>query len=250
MAVAQRSCMYDCTYPAAPGKRKCVWHGLLSKPIEVQIEAADQRREHAHNVFKAGREIFVGALWPAKTIPKSKWPDGERFCSGCQGFVPLFYCTGTRCRAHAAAASHDARLSKEYGIDRPTYLALLELQGGRCYICRQEPKTKRLAVDHDHRTGEVRGLLCADVERGCNHAVLGSIEAHCDDPIAAFQRAIDYLTKTPYQRLKEMTDGNLLLRQTAQPRSDDRGTGGDGQPAASGRGSSEDPLRAAAPDWA
>lgn len=54
-----------------------------------------------------------------------------------------------------------------------TYEGLLEEQGGVCGICRRPPiecckqkdgKIRRFDVDHDHRTMEIRGLLC----RGCN----------------------------------------------------------------------------------
>lgn len=45
------------------------------------------------------------------------------------------------------------------------YDALLKAQDGKCAVCHQ-PGTN-LAVDHDHATGEIRGLLC----RGCNLAL-------------------------------------------------------------------------------
>lgn len=41
---------------------------------------------------------------------------------------------------------------------------MLETQGGGCAICKRPPKKLRLSVDHDHKTGLVRGLLCF----GCN----------------------------------------------------------------------------------
>lgn len=54
---------------------------------------------------------------------------------------------------------------RTYGLDVEAYEALLVLQGGRCAICGDPEKDDwDLAVDHDHRTGVVRGLLC----RRCN----------------------------------------------------------------------------------
>ena len=44
------------------------------------------------------------------------------------------------------------------------------MQGGVCAICfGPGVASRRLAVDHDHNTGKVRGLLCAD----CNRALGG-----------------------------------------------------------------------------
>ena len=41
------------------------------------------------------------------------------------------------------------------------YLKLVEEQQGLCKICSRPPQGKRrLALDHDHQTGRVRGLLC------------------------------------------------------------------------------------------
>ncbi len=59
----------------------------------------------------------------------------------------------------------DWNLRDRYGITSAQYDALLEAQGGRCAICRCKPKTRRLAVDHDHKTGIVRGLLCMNDNR-------------------------------------------------------------------------------------
>jgi len=48
----------------------------------------------------------------------------------------------------------------ELGLTVGQYEELLEAQGGGCAICGNPPKTRRLDVDHDHRTGAIRGLLC------------------------------------------------------------------------------------------
>lgn len=61
-----------------------------------------------------------------------------------------------------------SRALARYGITTAEYDALLKRQGGRCAICARRPKTRRLAVDHDHTlTGRnsVRGLLCMKCNR-------------------------------------------------------------------------------------
>lgn len=44
---------------------------------------------------------------------------------------------------------------------------MLEAQGGVCAICRRPSDPAPLHVDHDHRTGAIRGLLCSP----CNTAI-------------------------------------------------------------------------------
>ncbi len=48
----------------------------------------------------------------------------------------------------------------QLGVTDAEYDRLLAAQGGGCAICGNPPKTRRLHVDHDHKTGRVRGLLC------------------------------------------------------------------------------------------
>jgi Recombination endonuclease VII len=50
------------------------------------------------------------------------------------------------------------------GVSKEQYASLFEIQKGCCAICGEVEKGKRLCVDHDHKTGRVRGLLC----HGCN----------------------------------------------------------------------------------
>lgn len=99
-------------------------------------------------------------------------PAGTAWCAGCQSFRDDadFGKGATTCRACSSARTHGAMVEKTYGITATGYDALLAAQGGRCAICRARPKSKRLAVDHDHKTGAVRGLLCAR----CNHDLMGS----------------------------------------------------------------------------
>lgn len=67
-----------------------------------------------------------------------------------------------------------ARWRRLYGITPEQYEELLDRQGSVCAICRQPPRRGRLHVDHDHRSGRVRGLLC----HLCNRAI-GALR---DDP--------------------------------------------------------------------
>ena len=55
----------------------------------------------------------------------------------------------------------------QLGVTDAEYDRLLSAQGGGCAICGNPPKTRRLHVDHDHKTGRVRGLLC----HRCNRAL-------------------------------------------------------------------------------
>lgn len=59
-----------------------------------------------------------------------------------------------------------------YGITTEQYQALLTAQDGKCAICRSPNpggKGKSFHVDHDHKTGTVRGLLCNNCNRGIGH---------------------------------------------------------------------------------
>jgi hypothetical protein len=63
----------------------------------------------------------------------------------------------------------DLHLQRKYGIDIEQYEKLLEQQNGKCAICgrdEQSTRYKKLAVDHCHDTGEIRGLLCSHCNRG------------------------------------------------------------------------------------
>ena len=70
-------------------------------------------------------------------------------------------------KAAQKARNHDKAVARIYGLAPGDYARLLEAQGGSCAIsgCRATGKSKRLAVDHDHASGEVRGLLCSSHNR-------------------------------------------------------------------------------------
>jgi len=74
------------------------------------------------------------------------------------------------------------RLERTYGIKENEYKRLLKSQKGVCFICQRDPRSFKvrkyrhnLCVDHDHNTGEIRGLLC----RHCNTQISRWLQ---DDP--------------------------------------------------------------------
>lgn len=66
---------------------------------------------------------------------------------------------------------------RDYGLTRDDFDAILEHQKGVCAICEQPEVGKKgnLHIDHDHNTGEIRGLLCKD----CN-TTLGQMKDNPD----------------------------------------------------------------------
>jgi hypothetical protein len=120
----------------------------------------------------------------------------KRACKDCGSTSRALKAPGPRCatchRARKKAlkeAAHGRHILKTYGITSEQYEALYEAQGGVCWICRRASgKVRKLAVDHDHKTGYVRGLLC----RPCN-----SLLAHIRDDYDTAWRISSYLFDPP-----------------------------------------------------
>ena len=93
---------------------------------------------------------------------------------------------------HGKLKSQDRRYRKTYNISLEVYQALLESQNGLCAICEKSEsilinsKARNLAVDHDHKTGKIRGLLCI----GCNQAL-----ALAKEDINTLGKMIAYIKK-------------------------------------------------------
>lgn len=80
-----------------------------------------------------------------------------------------------RTREQSVALVRANQMKIRFGITVEQYDALEAKQGGLCAICRRPcPSGRKLAVDHDHLTGRVRGLLCMNCNQG-----LGKFD---DDP--------------------------------------------------------------------
>jgi hypothetical protein len=89
-----------------------------------------------------------------------------------------------------------SKILDQHGVTPSDYRLMYVAQRGRCWICRtakgvhpDDPKargSRRLGIDHDHLTQDVRGLLCTGGDKTCNR-IIGWLDA------PALQRAADYL---------------------------------------------------------
>lgn len=128
---------------------------------------------------------------PAKLLRTPGDPDAtEKACTICGEVKPLgdFYidkrnATGrmSSCRACFNKRDAEAKVLRKYGLTAKQRGALADAQEHRCAICRED---RVLVVDHCHRSGKVRALLC---DR-CNR-LLGV----ADDQIELLEAAIRFL---------------------------------------------------------
>lgn len=115
---------------------------------------------------------------------------------GCRdGFRPECKdCTSryqkVRRRSYRGEASRRYALKKNFGITPEQYDQMLANQGGKCAICKSKNPSRSgsgfFAIDHDHKTGEVRGLLCSP----CNSGI-GMLR----DSTSILRSAIKYLSR-------------------------------------------------------
>ena len=130
----------------------------------------------------------------------------DKQCTKCHETKPKaeFYKTGKGDKRHGScktcfkakvAAGKDPKrerdlgLQRLYGITSEDYTEMLESQGGVCGKCKCSPPNHRkkfLAVDHCHKTGQVRGLLCDNCNRGIG--LLG-------DTVESLNEAVEYLKR-------------------------------------------------------
>lgn len=90
----------------------------------------------------------------------------------------------------------------KYGLSAEDFRALLQAQGGVCYVCKKAPESGRLHIDHEHVRGwaklpderrrlYVRGLLC----HWCNRSYVGRCIT-----IEKAARVVEYLQRYAVRR--------------------------------------------------
>lgn len=143
-----------------------------------------ERPSPKHKLFAANDSKPIGPenyVWKLSIIQKVDGEDPKTYANRYQ----------RASRRLNPEAFRGYELKKNYGLSAKQYQEISEKQGHKCAICDQPEgyvirgKVLSLAVDHDHKTGKIRGLLCA----ACNKA----LGLYKDSP-DLLRRAIDYLT--------------------------------------------------------
>ncbi len=118
--------------------------------------------------------------------PESDFPRNSGTASGLGVYCKPHHNLRGRESKERRGGSRDYHLLRRYGIGAGDVADMVARQGGVCPIC-VRPLGARHHVDHDHATGEVRGVLCFT----CN----GGLGNYGDDA-ARLRRAADYLDHT------------------------------------------------------
>jgi hypothetical protein len=92
-------------------------------------------------------------------------------------------------RDRTKGRSHEAGIKRKFGISVEEYIKMSDAQGNRCAICgvHQVELERKMAVDHSHKTGKIRGLLCIH----CNLGI-----GHLQDSVDVLKKAQKYLEDT------------------------------------------------------
>lgn len=143
-------------------------------------------------------------LRPRKARPSKIQDATRKWCSLCKMYVPCSEFPARKgardglassCRPCLIAksqtlenrtAAYVRHIKRKYGLEIEEFDALLASQGGGCAVCGGPPNAKNWHIDHDHRSGKVRGILC----NGCNTGI-GSMR---DDP-AIMRAAAEYIER-------------------------------------------------------
>lgn len=127
-------------------------------------------REDGSWYYKRGNsEIELG---PGQHVENSK--GDNRRCSTCNSVKKRRTC-------------RNCYLQRTYGITEGYYRQMWRAQGGKCYLCKIPFRDESHAcVDHDHKTGRVRQLLCEECNLGLgnfkdNPAVLRKAAKYVED---------------------------------------------------------------------
>ncbi len=160
--------------------------------------------EHNLKIAEAHLALRIGKS-PTKTCPRCKQilprtvfqrrkggkKDGLSFsyCPPCHKEYARersrkYWVTHPEKRPEQKLANRKVKL-KRFGLTIAEFEEMVQLQQRRCAICNDLPNRENLDIDHDHKTGKVRGLLCS----ACNRAI-----GYMGDNPERLIKAANYLT--------------------------------------------------------
>lgn len=99
-------------------------------------------------------------------------------------------CNSLSCKQYRSKTTRkemrNRQLQADYGLTLEQYHMILTLQNNACAICGKTDEYRALCVDHDHKTGKVRGILCSS----CNRAL-----GYFHDRVDVLKKAMAYIEK-------------------------------------------------------
>lgn len=165
--------------PTADGWKAACKCGWSSGRCGTRLEAEAAYVEHRESA-----KPICGKCGEAKTL-RDMSKGSPHLCKPCRN---------AQTRAWAEANPNEwerharrSHLKRRYGITEEDYDRLLAAQGGACAICRvraEDSRGFRPHIDHCHKSGRVRGILCGMCNKG-----IGNLR---DDP-EILRNAIAYL---------------------------------------------------------
>lgn len=123
-------------------------------------------------------------------LPRNRFYVRNKSSSGLESYCKD--CKLDTSRTKRLEYEHNRRL-EQFGLSAEQFEIMARAQSHTCAICKSPQTAKRLAIDHCHETGKVRGLLC----QKCNTA-LGKFN---DDPQRVLRAAQYLLGKLDYRYL-------------------------------------------------
>lgn|SRR6185369_11211191 len=186
----------------SPAQRQRVILGLCLRCGKPRGEDGTRTlcRNHANKTIASAKRARIRNR-AANLCDRCRKPRGNG--NGRSRFVCIA-CSPVR----TAQSKSMGRRWHEYGITDAEYEQLRVAQGGGCAICGKPQKSRPLAVDHNPKTGHVRGLLCV----------------HCNTSIGKFNDDPDVLRKVINYLEKDSTIGLHRSKRTTKKRRSIRAT--------------------------
>ena len=165
----------------------------LARVKAYREENADLVKAQKREFYARNRERLLAKMREYRLANPEKMSNRRRSYYLRNISAHAEYCRGYYARNRDKLRSYiqNYQLQRQYGIGVADKAELLAAQGGRCAICgTDQPEGKKgWQIDHDHKTGEVRGCLCLRCNLGLGYS---------KDSPARLRAAAAYLRRTGY----------------------------------------------------